>query len=154
MEVSRDSNKHTNKPWKQSSFENSQQKAHDSHRSEVLHAAQTHRDGSPREHEESNPVAGLEPFQHVIAGDFEECVGDQEDHESYGELEIGHVGLGEEIVAVILVEDLGACQWGGRIIHRYGYGWISIPLHCLYLNGQGSREGRFHLRVGLFADLA
>jgi hypothetical protein len=69
----------TNQSRKQPGFKDSQQKPHSRDSTEILHAAQSHRDGSPGQHEERNPVAGFQAFEHVIARDFEEGVGDQED---------------------------------------------------------------------------
>jgi hypothetical protein len=84
----------TNQSRKQPRLENSQQKPHSRDSTEVLHAAQSHRDGSPGQHQERDPVAGFQALEHVIARDFEEGVGDQEDHEGDGELEVCHVRFG------------------------------------------------------------
>lgn len=94
------------------SFENSKEKPQNCYYGVTVSSTKTDSDCAPREHEESNPSARFHLLEEVIRRNLEKRIGDKEDHESDGEIVVGHVGLGEEIMACCMVEDFGVADIG------------------------------------------
>ena len=93
-------------------FKDAQQEARDSNGSVVLGAAQTHGDGAPGQHEEGDPATGAQALEKVVGGDLKQGVSNEEDHEGNGVLVGRHARVGQEVVAGVMVEDLGIANVG------------------------------------------
>lgn len=72
----------------------------------VLCRCNAHRDGSPGKHKERNPAARLQLLEEIIGRNFKNRIRNKKDHERDCVLVVGHVCLGQEIIACRRVQDL------------------------------------------------
>lgn len=144
-------------PGKQARLEHAQQETHRRDAGKALRAPEGHGHAAPAEHEERDPAAGAQLLEEHVAGDLEDGVGDEEDHEGDDELVVGHVRRGLHVVAGARVEDLGVADVGAveeaEEVDGGGEGddaEILLPDEaplCLGVDGRGLLQGRVLVNV-------
>lgn len=91
---------------KQTCLKHSKQESDSRHTSKAIRSAHTHGNGAPAKHQKRQPPARTQLLEQDVAGDLEDGIRDEKDHESDVELLIAHVGGVLQVIVGRDIEDL------------------------------------------------
>lgn len=79
-------------PRKQTCLKHSEQESHSRHTSKAIRGTHTHGNSTPAKHQKGQPSARTQFLEQDVAGNLEDGIRDEKDHESDVELLVAHVG--------------------------------------------------------------
>lgn len=94
----------------QACLEGAEQESHSGDAGKVVCRGREDCHGAPAEHEEGEPSTGSQLLEEDVAGDLEDGVRDEEDHERVYKLLVRHFGLVLHVVVGGQVEDHGVAD--------------------------------------------